>query len=73
MVQEKMPLFFKDPIPKEATLEKSLYDVYENGDITFCLDENLYWDGFDEVVQKKLSEQEYIEDTDRKLDVYFQE
>ncbi len=73
MGQEKMPLFFKDPIPKDGTLEKSLYDVYENGDITFCLDENLYWDGFDEVVQKKLSEQEYIEDTDRKLDVYFQE
>ncbi|NLJ95561.1 MAG: extracellular solute-binding protein [Clostridiales bacterium] len=73
MEQEETPLYFKQPIPKEGTLRKSLYDLYENGEITFYVDRDVYVDGFFDVVENGADIEEYIKETKRKLDKYFNE
>lgn len=72
MEQEEKPLYFSQPIPEDNTLRRSAYELYENSVITFSMDYELY-DGFDEVIEKKLSIEEYIEETDRKIDTYLNE
>lgn len=54
-------------------MEQSLRDLYREGKISFVMDSDLYWEGFDEVLEEKLDIEDYIEETDRKLEIYFNE
>lgn len=71
--KEETPYFFQSPVPEEGTLEKSLYDLYANGEIAFSLDSTLYWEGFEAVIENKMDIKDFMEETQRKLDVYFNE
>lgn len=73
MNQEETPLYFQQPVPEEGSLRKSMYDLYENGEIAFGLDSELYMEGFYDVMDGKLDMKEYIEETDRKLSTYMNE
>lgn len=66
-------LFMKHESKVADSLTQSVYDLYRNGKIVFGLDEDLYWDGFEEVLEGKLDIEDYIEETDRKLQIYFNE
>lgn len=71
--QDKVPLFFQQPVQNEDTLRSSLYELYRNGEITFYIDRDIYIDGFFDVIENHGDIETYIKDTRRKLDTYFNE
>lgn len=73
MAQKKAPFHFKEPIPEEGTLRRSIYELYKNGEISFYMDKDVYIDGFFEVVENGADIEAYIKETERKLDKYFNE
>lgn len=73
MEQEQVPLYFKQPIPQENTLRRSLYELYENGEITFYIDRDVYEKGFFDVIENGSNIDDYIKETQRKLNTYFNE
>jgi len=73
MRQEKVPLYFQQPVPEDDTLRGSLYELYENGEITFYIDRDVYVDGFFNVIENGGNTEDYIKETGRKLDAYFNE
>ncbi len=73
MEQKESPLYFKTPVPPKNSLRGSLYELYENGEITFYIDRDVYEDGFFDVVEKGNNIEPYLQETKRKLDTYFNE
>lgn len=73
MKQENVPLYFQQPVQEEDTLQGSLYELYKNGEITFYIDRDVYSEGFFDVIKNRGNIDTYIEDTQRKLDAYFNE
>lgn len=74
MNQETTPFFFKEPVPEKDTLRGSIYDLYENGEISFYIDSDTY-SGLTEVIESGSDQaiEEYIQETERKLRIYFNE
>ncbi len=73
MEQEKAPLHFKEPVPEKGTFRRSIYDLYKKGEITFYIEQDVYNDGFFDVIENGADIEEYIKETERKLDLYFNE
>jgi len=72
MEREDTPLFFKDRVVGDSVYETSLYELYENGEIGFTLDYDVYM-GYDAVLQDISKLEAYIKETERKLKIYLNE
>lgn len=65
--------FFTGLSAEEGTFKADLYDLYENAEISFGLETNIYLDDYYDMLAGRISMEEYIKDTDRKLRIYFGE
>lgn len=72
MESKEEPLFFKDREVGTSLYETSLYELYENGEIGFTLDSDIYA-GYDAVLEDIAKLEAYIEETERKLKIYLNE
>ena len=72
MEREDAPLFFQNRVVEDTMYEKSLYELYQNGEISFTLDNDIY-DGYEEVLEDISKLEEYIAETERKLKIYLNE
>jgi len=72
MESEDVPLFFKDRVVGDSVYETSLYELYENGEIGFTLDEEICA-GYEEVLRDISKLEAYIKETQRKLKIYLKE
>lgn len=70
--QETPPLFFRQFVKDENSLRASLYKIYEDTEIYFGIDADLY-QGYYEVLEGSLDLEEYISRTETKLRMYFGE
>ncbi|MBP3617175.1 MAG: hypothetical protein J6J38_03965 [Lachnospiraceae bacterium] len=70
--QSEQPLFFADRPVGEDTYEQSLYALYQNGEISFAIEEEIT-DGYEDVLADVTKLDAYITETDRKLKVYLRE
>lgn len=66
------PLFFEKREAGEDPYGASLYELYKNGEIGFAMDADVYA-GYEEVLEDSTKLEKYIEETDRKLKIYFNE
>lgn len=72
MKQEEQPLFFANRMVGEDTYETSLYELYQNGEISFAIESEIT-EGYEEVVEDCTKLEAYIAETDRKLKMYLKE
>ena len=72
MKQPEKPLFFADRVVGEDAYEASLYELYQNGEIVFSIDSEIY-EGYDAVLSDVSKLEEYIAETERKLKIYMGE
>ena len=72
MKQPEKPLFFANREVGEDAYEASLYELYQNGEIVFSIDTEIY-EGYDEVLSDVSKLEEYIAETERKLRIYMGE
>ena len=70
--QEKKPLFFANREVGENEYEVSLYELYQNGEIAFMLDSDI-WTGYADVLEDITKLEDYITETERKLKIYLNE
>lgn len=68
---EELP-FFKD-WQGEGVLDKTMHKTYENGEIGFAVDYDIYGEGFDELFSGTMTLSEYIKRTEQKLEMYWGE
>lgn len=73
MKSNDKPIFMLEENSEAGKLEQSLYQLLEHTEISFAIDEDLYQQGLDEVIQGQEQIETYIEDTNRKLGIYFNE
>lgn len=73
MKQEDKPLFFKEYKDSFSPLRRSYYELYQNGNIVYSIDNELYLDGFNDLITKVINIEEYIKETQRKLDIFYKE
>ena len=71
MKLEDVP-YFSDK-KEENALNNALYEVYENAEVVFAVDSDIYDAGFEEMLSGKLSVSEYIKQTESKLKIYWGE
>lgn len=69
---KEIPSFFAVPENRTDSFLGSLYKVYENGAITMGISEDLYW-GYLDVVAGTRDLEDYIQETEKKLKIYFGE
>lgn len=69
---KEIPAFFAVPENRTDSFLGSLYKVYENGAITMGISEDLYW-GYLDVVDGTRDLEDYIQETEKKLKIYFGE
>ena len=67
------PLFFQDTTSSKDVFHKALYELYENGEITFRIDRDLYEEGFFKVMEQSEDVESFITETERRLETYFNE
>jgi len=72
MKQPEKPLFFANREVGEDAYEASLYELYQNGEIVFGIDSDIY-EGYDAVLSDVSKLEEYIAETERKLRIYMNE
>lgn len=72
MKKSDKPLFFADRMVGEDAYEMSLYELYQNGEIAFTIDEVVY-EGYGNVFSDFSKLDAYIKETDRKLKIYLNE
>lgn len=70
---KEKPLYFQDTTSSKDSFHKALYELYENGEITFRIDRDLYDEGFSKVMEQTQDIESYITETQRRLDTYFNE
>ena len=58
---------------KENALDETLYQVYENGEIAFAIDPDVYEEGLEEMLLGTLPLEEYRKKTESKLKMYWGE
>ena len=68
---EELP-FFKE-WQGEGVLDKTMHKTYENGEIGFAVDYDIYGEGFDELFSGTMTLSEYIKRTEQKLEMYWGE
>lgn len=67
------PPFFKEPVPAKGSFEADLYALYENGEIAFDIDKDVYMEGIEKVLDGQKDVEEYIRETEKKIKIYFGE
>ena len=72
MKQPEKPLFFVNREVGADAYEASLYELYQNGEIVFSIDSEIY-EGYDAVLSDVSKLEEYIAETERKLRIYMGE
>lgn len=73
LYREDKPLYMQSADVELDSFSASLHQLYENGEIAFQIDCDLYEDGFFNLVEEKEEIENYISETDRKLNAYFNE
>lgn len=58
---------------RENALDEKVYQVYENGEIAFGIDFDVYEEGLEEMLSGTLPLEEYIKKTESKLKIYWGE
>ncbi|WOO36611.1 hypothetical protein R2R35_22925 [Anaerocolumna sp. AGMB13020] len=71
--RETSPLYFKGQEKETNGLRSSLEQLYENGEIVFNIDREVYSEGLFKTIEQGGSLTDYIYETQRKLEVYFKE
>jgi len=71
MKSENVPYFSDGKM--ENVLDTALHKVYENAEIVFAVDSDIYEMGFEEMLSGKLSLSEYMKQTESKLKMYWGE
>ena len=72
MKKPEQPLFFADRMVGQDTYERSLYELYRNGEISFAIEAEIT-EGYRDVIEDVKKLDAYIAETDRKLKVYLKE
>ncbi|MBR6537069.1 MAG: hypothetical protein IKT67_07685 [Lachnospiraceae bacterium] len=70
--QTEQPLFFADRMVGQDTYERSLYELYQNGEISFAIEAEIT-EGYRDVIEDVTKLDAYVTETDRKLKVYLKE
>lgn len=65
--------YFKDFQTEPSSFAEQVYGLYQDGEIPFAIDKDVYETGFEEALNGELPLEKYIEDTDRKLQMYLGE
>ena len=73
MAEETPPPFFQEPVPEAGSFAAEVYALYQNGEIAFTVDGDIYLEGFYEMLDGETDVEEYISATERKLRIYFGE
>lgn len=73
LAEEDKPLHFIDCDVYQDIYGNSLYDLYKNGEITFAIDSDVYDDGFGSVISGEESCEDYLNKTQQRIDIYFNE
>ena len=73
MAEKELPLFFTDTEVYRDSFVTSLYDLYQNGEITFAIDSDVYGYGFSNVISGDVSLEDYLSEAERRINTYFNE
>ena len=73
MAEKELPLFFTDTEAYRDSFGTSLYDLYQNGEITFAIDSDVYGYGFSNVISGDVSLEDYLSEAERRINTYFNE
>ena len=71
--REDRPLYMQSDNVEQDSFSTSLHQLYQNGEIAFQIEYDLYEEGFFHLVEEKEEIENYITETDRKLNTYFNE
>lgn len=71
--KEEAPPFFKKTVPAKGSFETELYALYENGEIAFGIDSDVYLWGLEEMLNGQKDVEEYIRETEKRIKIYFGE
>lgn len=72
MKKPEQPLFFADRMVGQDTYERSLYELYQNGEISFAIETEIT-EGYRDVIEDVTKLDAYVTETNRKLRVYLKE
>lgn len=70
MGQEQSPLYFHTRQGDKTSLIESVEKLYKEGEISFQMDQDLYWNQFFDYLKGSITLEEYLEETKRKLSIY---
>lgn len=70
--KEDAPLFFENRVVEDTPYERSLYELYQNGTILFSIDTDVY-DGYQEVLEGTVDIEEYVSETETKVNIFLYE
>ena len=65
-------MIFKDPV-KNNSKEEQIHHLFENGEVSFALDEDVYQKDFKEVLEGNQPLEQYMKELDRRLSLYWEE
>lgn len=72
MAKEEAPLFFANREVDGSSYDRSLYELYRDGTITFSIDGDVYA-GYSDVLDGTASIETYIMETEAKVKIFFNE
>lgn len=67
------PPFFKEPVYDKGSFDAEVYALYENAEIAFDVDRDVYMNGVEEMLDGKKEVEDYIRQTEQKVKIYFGE
>ncbi len=72
MKQDEL-LIFKDYKTEAGSREEQTHKLFENGEVFFAIDEDVYQKDYVEVLKSNQSLEEYAKEIDRRLQLYLKE
>lgn len=62
--------YFKDFPAEPGSLEEQIHSLYENGEISFAIDEDVYGADYAGILMSELPLEEYVQETERRYRMY---
>jgi len=70
--KEDAPLFFANREVEDTTYERSLYELYENGAISFSVDADVY-EGYENVLNGSLTVEDFVKEAETRIKIFLNE
>ena len=73
MEKQNSFLLAEESMYTDEPLIKEWYEVYENGDIFFAMDRDVYWNTFWDYIDGEIELEEMVKEIERKRKIYVEE